>query len=356
MEDDLSTIAENKLDALIQAEENGDGKTPPNPPADDEQDDDKSKPNQEEGKDNDGQPENGEEDDSKQKDGDEEQEEEDEQGKKVNDDDDGEKGKKTQELSDEDFLAELERRGLKVADKSKEDSKPNQQQPQSLPRPSEIPEDVWGGMHPIQQYIYKELPVISVRGKDGNTVSIKTPDQLPEDFEFASARDEAKFNSDVASQSLRAEKMYDNINNYRDQQVNQEKSQQESKTIVEDVDKLQKDGIIPKIEAKPGTPEFNTDPGVIRANQILAYREDLKSKGEVISAYSAGLQFKALHPDLYKEAPSKSPGDEERKNKSKNISSKGKGKPQASTNKNRRVYPIGMSAADIADIASEDLD
>lgn len=363
---DLVTDAENKLDSLLAAEgdqppaADDDGQQPPaggdnTPPTgeedqpngdgEDPDENDDDQPNDDDSQED--QPPQGDEEDPG-----EGEEQEDDAGKPKGDE-------APKELSDDEFLAELERRGLRV---EKKDDKQEQPQPPKFERPEEVPQQIWAGMKPVQQYIYNELPYITVKGKDGEgnevELNVKTYEQLPDDFEYASKKEQLRVSDAMNQQSKRAEDMYAKIQQNSQQSQQQQQEQVERQAILGGVDQLQKDGIVPRITAKPGTPEFDKDPGVIRANQILEYRQKLINAGEQVSVVSAGKMFKADNPDLYKAKPAAAKGDAERKAKSKNISGGGRGTQQQAKKGDdaRRKYPIGMSASDIADIAGADLE
>lgn len=335
---DLETIAENRFDEI----EAGDGADQSNPQGDDpvntnsddtekdggEGDVDAQKTNQE-GKEEAG----------------------DQPGKDGEPAKDGAKDPETPELTDEQLLAEIEKRGIakKEDDKKSEDDKPTE-----VKRPEELPEKVWETMNPVQRVIYDQLPYVNIQGKDGEVIQVKTPEQLPNDFEFANARAEAQFNTDMSAQSYKAEKMYERIQTEVQSRQQVTATQAESRRVVADVDKLQAEGVVPKIAAKQGTPEFDADPGVVRANEILAYREELRAKGDDVSVYMAGKLFKAEHPELY--APKQAKGDAERKQISRNIAGGGRGdQSQANTNK-RPIFRPGTTASDIVDYYDGQLD
>ena len=357
MEDDLGTIAENALNELEQADAAGD--TPPTPPEGDAPngDDAGDQPNEDDK--NDDTPVGGEDDDvekgkaSEDTDGEEddpnkESEDEDESGKG-----DAPKGKQAQELTDEELLAELEKRGKKPEPK-KED-----EQPRETPRPREVPEDVWGDMNEFQRTVYTKLPAIEIRDEDGKIYRVKHNSQIPADFKWAS--DEAKnqfYAVDLPAQSVLAERIGMQLQGVSQQQQEQARFQQEANEVVRGVDELQKQGIVPKITAQPNTPEFNKDPGVQRANEILNLRREYLARGENISIETAGHIFKANNPDLYVTKPTKSPADAERKNKSRNIAgSAGRGTASdAKSGDKAKRWPVGTSAADIADAYADQLD
>ena len=377
---DLVTMAENKLDSLLAADDgsqppagdtppaNDDGQQPPaggddTPPTGDDPNNNPSG----DGKDPDDKN-NGQNNDDPQNQPPQDGEEDAGKGKKPEDDAGKPKGDEApKELSDDELMAELEKRGLKVAKADEPDKKEEQQKPVDIPKPEELPESVWGGMKPVQRYIYSELPYITVDlvDSEGNKsqVSIKTPDQIPEGLVYADARAQARAQNAFDEQNDRANNMYKGIQQNSQQAREQQQQQQENQAIIKGVEQLQADGIVPKITAQPGTPEFDKDPGVIRANEILAYRQKILQSGENISVVSAGKMFKADNPDLYAAAPKppvESPADKERREKSKNISGGGRGTQQQANNSEkanaRTKYPIGMSAQDIAEHAGRDLD
>lgn len=369
MQDDLATIAENKLDSLLAADE---GNTPPagddgqQPPAGDDNqppagDDPDNNPNGDGEDPDDNQ--NGQDDDDSQNQPPQGGEEDASKGEKPTDDAGKPQGNETpKELSDDELLAELEKRGLKVAKKDEEQQKP--QAPLEIKKPEEIPENTWNEMPPANRLIYSKLPYVTVSGTDaeGNeiTLNVKTYKQLPAGFKHKDAQTAEEFADAMRNQDRIATEMHNRIQQTSQQAQQQAAQQKENEAIIQGIEQLQKDGVVPTITAKPGTPEFDKDPGVIRANQILQYREEILKKGEYISVVTAGKAFKADNPDLYVTKPVVSPADQERKSKSKNINGGGRGTQQQASKSEqataRKKYPIGMSATDIADIAGADLD
>lgn len=356
---DLITDAENKLDSLIAADEGND--TPPagddgkKPPEDGDApiEGDEDQPNGdddggEDGEDEENQPE---------EDGEEDPGEDEE----PNPDAAKPKGDEAPKpLTDDELIAELEKRGLKVAKKDEE----KQEQPKApeFRKPEELPAQVWDQMKPVQRYIYTGLPYITITGVQGEgddakqvELQVKTPDQIPDDFNFANKRAEKIADDAFLEQNKRADQMYAKIQQTSQQTQEQAARQQENEQIISGVETLQNDGVIPKITAEPGTPEFDKDPGVIRANEILAYRQKLIEAGEQVSIVSAGKMFKADHPELYVAKPAPK-GDAERAKASKRIAGGGRGTPASAKKNDRPAFPPGTSASDIADFYSQDLD
>ena len=264
---------------------------------------------------------------------------------------------KAQGLSDEEFLKELERRGLKVAeDKKEEPKKDNKPQPWEE-RPDEIDEKLWNKSSAEEKFIYNSLDYITVKGKDGEELSIKLPTQLPDDFEFANKKAEAQFYSAMSAQSSKAEKLMNKITSDREQTTKAEKEKAELDAIIADVDRLQDDGIVPKIKAKPGTDEFNDDPSVQLVNKILDFRDKYNSehKGENISSYTAGLIYKAKHPKEFETEDDKrrSSQDKSREKTASRVANK-----TASANRpeyNHKTFGKNVSLTDIADYYADQL-
>ena len=264
---------------------------------------------------------------------------------------------KAQGLSDEEFLKELERRGLKVAEDKKEEPKKDDKPQPWEERPDEIDEKLWNKSTPEEKFIYNSLDYITVKGKDGEELSIKLPTQLPDDFEFANKKAEAQFYSAMSAQSSKAEKLMNKITSDREQTTKAEKEKAELDAIIADVDRLQDDGIVPKIKAKPGTEEFNTDPSVQLVNKILDFRDEYnrKHKGENISSYTAGLIYKAKNPKEFETEDDKrrSSQDKSREKTASRVATK-----TTSANRpeyNHKAFGKNVSLTDIADYYADQL-
>lgn len=274
-------------------------------------------------------------------------------------------------LSDEELQKELERRGLKVVDKNQVQQQQQTQEPQKPPywekRPKEVDEDNWDRMSSELRFIYHNLPYISVRGEDGNVYRVKTPEQLPDGFKAVDDKERARFDSEVQVQTQRAEQMRRDIKKNREEYEQQQVSQKESQEIVEGIEALIKQGVVPEIKARLNTPEFNSDAGVVRANEIINLQRQLAQQGEKVSIVTAGFLFKAKHPELYtNEAPkpkakTTSPADKERKNISRSIAGKSnrgtRSKSDAAVNRpSGRFAGEGLSSQQLADMLADELD
>ena len=261
--------------------------------------------------------------------------------------------KQAQELSDDELLAELEKRGL---NKQEEKQEKQPEQPRSWDRkPAELPNEVWEQMDASRRYIYNNLPYLEARGKDGTVLKIKTRQQIPADFEWINdAAKERFFGEELPAQIYRAERLNDSIQKQYQSRQQEEQQHRYDRMIVDGVEELQKQGIVPKITTDSRSPDFNKDPGVQRAEEVLNLWMEFNQKGERISIATAGQIFKMQHPELYQVKKTKSSDDKRRKKASQNISGGSKG--TSSDEVEGPVFPPGTSLTDIAEYYGKDLD
>ena len=225
-----------------------------------------------------------------------------------------------------------------------------------MPKPRELDADTWNAMPPINKFIYNNLPYIEAKGKDGTVLKVKTPDQLQEDFEFASAKAQTKFNNDMQAQENKANDMERAIVSRARQQREAEQSRAEAQDTIAQIESLQKSGDLPKPKAQPNTQEFNNDPAVQLIDKILSYQKARAAQGQRLSVKDAMVLYKAEHPEAFRTGEAK--GDVERKKLSKKISGSRKSTDAKadSLGYQKRYYKFGMSTQDVLDRALEDLD
>ena len=211
-------------------------------------------------------------------------------------------------------------------------------------------------MPTVNKVIYNNLPYINAVGKDGNIIKIKTPQQLPDDFEFANRKAELQFQSDMQEQTIRAEKANEQIQRQIQNMKVQQERTEHARAIVSEVEALQKSGDLPTPTAKPGTKEFDSDEAVIFTNKVLGYYEQRIANGDRMSIKDALVLYNAMNPnERNKKAEVK--GDKERKQVAKKISGVNKSSDTSSTKNNKMKYfKPGMDVQDIVDRALEDMD
>jgi hypothetical protein len=346
MNDDLTDIA---LTALEQAEAN-DANSDEADTSKDESDeeetseeaDDESETEQEESQ-----------DDSEEEDEGEESEDESEEESKE------EKKEEKKELSDEEFEELAKKRGYAKRDldaERRQEAQNNARTIESMPKPKELDADTWAAMPAINKVIYNNLPYITAQGKDGQTIKVKTPQQLPKDFEFANDTARADFMAAIQAQESKANAIEYSIKSRAQAQRQQERSQAEARDMVAQVDALQKSGDLPKPKAEPNSPEFNNDPAVKLIDKVLSYRQSRAAQGVNLSVKDALTLYKAEHPADFRTGEAK--GDAERKKISKKINGGKKSSDAKADNVGyqKRYYKFGMSTQDVLDRALEDLD
>lgn len=270
------------------------------------------------------------------------------------------KDDKKQEISDEEFEKLAKERGY--AKKAEQDTQRQQERQDrsalanATKRPKEVDKETWDNMPAINKVIYNQLPYITAVGKDGNTIRVKTPQQLPDDFEFASKKAELQFQSDIQEQTTRAE----HANAEIQQRIENMKAEQartaNARAIVSEVEALQKSGDLPTPKAKPGTKEFDSDEAVVLTNKVLSYYNQRRANGDRMSIKDALILYKSMNPDEFK-SKKEAKGDSERKEIAKKISGVNKSADTSTTKSNKTKYfKPGMDIQDIVDRAFEDME
>lgn len=279
------------------------------------------------------------------------------ENKEIEEKEEKEENKNTElENKEIDFESEAKKRGYIKKDDIEQELKSKADKQQTLEainaRPEEIGEEQWSKMPAVNKLIYKSLPYIETTGKDGKTYKVKDTSQLPDDFEFLNDKERARFTTEMQAQENRATEKISAIQHAQDMQNSKQQQQQNAQQVIEDVQQLQKENIIPQFKAKPNTPEFDKDKSVILINKILAYQEQRTKAGRPISTYDAALSYKSLHPDDFNFNKA-TEADLERKRISSKI-----GSSDGGNRKDGQTHPNfnGWSAEDIADYYSKDLD
>lgn len=267
---------------------------------------------------------------------------------------------KKEEMSDEEFEKLAKERGYtKKADEDAAKQRQKQDRDalaNATRRPKEVDKETWDNMPSINKVIYNQLPYITAVGKEGNIIKVKTPQQLPDDFEFASKKAELEFQSDMQEQTVRAERANRDIQQRIQNMRYEESRTARARAIVGEVESLQKSGDLPTPKAKPGTKEFDDDEAVILTNKVLAYYNQRISNGDKMSIKDALVLYKSMNPDEFKNKK-EAKGDSERKEVAKKISGTNKSADTTTTKSNKTKYfRPGMDVQDILDRALEDMD
>lgn len=274
-------------------------------------------------------------------------------------DDNSSKKEEDEEMPDEEFEELAKKRGYSKA-KTEEETKQADENAATmeklLARPREIAEEVWDELPNENKIIYNALPYLVAEGKKG-VVQVKTPDQLPEDFEFRNEKAMMKFQNDLQAQENRATQFKNALEARaeREQRFNSERA--EARKVISEIESLQKSGALPTPKATYGKDGFDNDPAVVLINKVLNYRAKRAEEGSLLSVKDSLLIYKAEHPEEF--ARKEARGDIERRNIAKKVAGNSKATSSAvnGDDGNRpHYYKTGMSTEDVLDAVLNDMD
>lgn len=349
MEDDLTDVGLNALEELEaqDAEENTEAED--NTEAE-EKDTNETEDNTPE--------DNGEEEDEPNTDGNSDEEDANgEDGSDKNEDSEDNKTTDKKEMTDEEFEEMAKKRGY-AKTPTEDDKKKEQDKADRLAEltacPDEVDEKVWAQLPEENKVVYNALPYLNAEGKNG-VVKVKTPEQLPEDFEFASKRAEAKFYTDLQAQENKADQLMSAIQTRKERAEQFDAQRAEARNVISQIEALQKGGDLPTPKAKQDAPEFNSDPAVVLINKVLNYRASRMAEGVNLTIKDSLMLYKAQHPEDFEKKEAK--GDIERANIAKKVAGNSKSTATAVNKTNKpEYYRIGMSTEDVLDRVLDDMD
>lgn len=284
-------------------------------------------------------------------------EKEDEEGESETEEKAGEDEKK--ELSDEEFEELAKKRGYakaKTEEETKAETDRQSQIEKLLARPKEIDEEVWNELPEENKVIYNALPYLVAEGKKG-VVQVKTPDQLPDGFEFKDQKAMMKFQNDLQAQENRATQFKQAIEARAEREQRASADRAEAQKVISEIDGLQKSGELPSPKAKYGSKEFDNDPAVTLINKVLNYRAVRAQGGTNLSVRDSLMLYKAEHPEEFVKKEAK--GDVERSRIAKRVAGNSKSTSSAvnGDDENKpRYYKTGMSTEDVLDAVLNDMD
>ena len=343
MEDDLGDVGLNALEALEAQDQQEETSTP-------DTGEDVEDTSETGGQDTDPEDTGGSEDG-----GDEEESSEEEDS---SDDNSSEKDK-DEEMSDEEFEELAKKRGYsktKTEEETKQADEYAATMEKLLARPKEIAEEVWDGLPNENKIIYNALPYLVAEGKKG-VVQVKTPDQLPEDFEFRSEKAMMKFQNDLQAQETRATQFKNALDARAEREQRRNYERAEARKVISEIESLQKSGELPTPKAKAGTKEFDNDPAVLTINKVLNYRAMRAQQGASLSVRDSLLLYMALHPEEFVKKEAK--GDIERRNIAKKVAGNSKATSSAvngDDGNKPHYYKPGMSTEDVLDAVLNAMD
>lgn len=359
MEDDLGDVGLNALEALEAQEQQEQDNSDPDT-GEDEKDTSETEEKEENSSEETGDKENETDNDSEDagEDGGEEEssdkEEDNDTGKEENNARSSEK-----ELSDEEFEEMAKKRGYSKAKSEEETKAENDQKAQMeqlLACPDEIDEKVWNKLPEENKLIYNSLPYLTAEGKKG-AIQVKTPNQLPDGFEFKDQKAMMQFQNDLQAQEMKATQMSQALANRAEREQRAQAERAEAQAVVSEIDKLQKSGELPSPKSKYGSADFDNDPAVLLTNKVLEYRAARARGGTNLSVRDSLLLYKAEHPEEFVKKEAK--GDIERKNIAKKVAGNSKATSSAvngNDDNKPHYYRPGMSTEDVLDRVLSDME
>lgn len=274
-------------------------------------------------------------------------------------DDDTDKKDKDEKMSDEEFEELAKKRGY-AKSKSEEETRAENERAATmeklLARPKEIGEEVWNELPEENKIIYNALPYLVAEGKRG-IVQVKTPDQLPDDFEFRNEKAMMKFQNDLQAQESRATQFKQALEARAEREQRANADRAEAQKVISEINGLQKSGELPSPKAKYGSKEFDNDPAVTLINKVLNYRAMRAQQGANLSVRDSLLLYKAEHPEEFVKKEAK--GDIERRNIAKKVAGNSKATSSAvngDDGNKPHYYKTGMSTEDVLDAVLNDMD
>ena len=279
--------------------------------------------------------------------------------KEDNSDDDTDKKDKDEKMSDEEFEELAKKKGY-AKTKTEEETKTENERAaimgKLLAKPKEIDEEVWNELPEENKIIYNALPYLVAEGKRG-IVQVKTPDQLPDDFEFRNEKAMMKFQNDLQAQESRATQFKQALEARAEREQRANADRAEAQKVISEINGLQKSGELPSPKAKYGSKEFDNDPAVTLINKVLNYRAMRAQQGTNLSVRDSLLLYKAEHPDEFVKKEAK--GDIERRNIAKKVAGNSKATSSAvngDDGNKPHYYKTGMSTEDVLDAVLNDMD
>jgi hypothetical protein len=211
-------------------------------------------------------------------------------------------------------------------------------------------------LSPDLQYVVEHLPALSVRGKDGKTYSVKAAGQLPDDFEFATKRDELLFSQAIAGQELKAQQLQTQYFQEQQNKAAQEFSDKENRDIRRDIGSLQREGRLERFKYAPDDRRFNDDPAVKEAQKVIDFMNernseylDMANKGGVLYHLSFRDAYRLMQSETSSKPPTRQQQeDRERKQVTRQTAGATSGTP-SSAPKSRSYGYVG-DLKDMVDI------
>lgn len=154
----------------------------------------------------------------------------------------------------------------------------------------EAGEDLPNGINPDGTidplvYAYENMPIITVVGKEGvkgelKKFEVKTAEDLPDDFRFANAKEQAKFSASLQQNMNVAKDLMADAQAFNEKRTSETERRNTLVAQKNELDSLIKEGLMPEIKGKPTDANFMDDPGAQRAQQVLDHMKKMNEDFE----------------------------------------------------------------------------
>jgi hypothetical protein len=151
-------------------------------------------------------------------------------------------------------------------------------------------------------WVLEQLPNIHVIGTSKGeqvAIEVKRAEDLPNDFEFLSKRDEMIFSQNIADQTQRAVNLINRYNNEQQQASANKFSEQENRDIQGDIASLQREGLLGRFKYPTTDARFESDPAVKTMQEVLDYYNEQNQRRYAESQRTGRLFSRLSYRDAF---------------------------------------------------------
>jgi hypothetical protein len=211
-------------------------------------------------------------------------------------------------------------------------------------KPANVEASLWENASTEERIIYNSLDDIVAYGKDGSQYTVRIPDQLPDDFEFATPKGERNFMLAMNANQAKAQEMESKINQMKSHHEATQAETNFATQTVNEIAKLQKEGLLPTPKVKPDSADFAKDEAVVEIDKVLGFWAEKQKAGSKMSIADATELYYLKNPKKTEEPEAeeekKPNADAERKAINQIIS--GKPKVEAKKETTKKSAPVGF--------------
>lgn len=234
---------------------------------------------------------------------------------------------------------------------------------EEVEKPTDTPQEdaALGDLNPEQKYIIDNLQPITVRGTIGTSEDVKeykvySPEYLPQGFKFVDDREMSAASKSFSMLEQRATQLQSDYRGQETQKAATDFKQREDAADRQDIATLQRAGEIPRFKAERDSADFDKDPGVQLAQEVIDFKEAQNAK--YLEEYNAGRPYKHIGFEeafrIYqRQNPTKSNPAQEKEDKERKDIANRTSKTNGTTSKGERPTAqvhSGMTAMDLENL------